>query len=121
MVLNKISCQLTQNKVIRCATFPSYSLQPMFRFEVVHRQCVSQTGSSKFEYLSDQTFLSTPPVYAVGLDEDDMNKPQVHLGVSYEKPVSHLGHRHICRSESLRYGGKVCLYLHRSGLLNIVP
>ena len=50
--------------------------KPLFRFEVAHRQCVSQTGP-EFEYPSDQIFLSTPPVYAVGLDEDDMNKPQV--------------------------------------------
>jgi hypothetical protein len=38
---------------------------------------VSRTGGPEFEYFLIRS--SIPPVYAVGLDENDMNKPQVHL------------------------------------------
>lgn len=71
--LNKISCEFTQNKVPPHPEFITHCLLLICRLAGVLKRCVR----SHLRLLS--WFTYAPTVYAVGLTEEDMNKPQVTL------------------------------------------
>lgn len=101
-ILNRISCQITQNKVCIITSSPGHDIDILARFEEAHRQCVRRV-------LHRHTWLSSvffPQVYAVGLEEKDMNKPQVNL---LDNPASRrvVDPSYILRSAFLLCGGKV--------------